>query len=70
MLADKFIEFLKEIGCNYYENIIPNRIKGGITELSINGDIPKDKLDKLLRDIEYDGFQRGESLKEEDKPWK
>lgn len=48
-LVDKFIEFLKEIGCDHYVGIIPD--KKGATEISINGDIPKDKLEEFLREL-------------------
>ena len=57
MLSDKFIEFLKEIGCNYYKGIIPKRIKGGTKELSISGDIPKDKLEEFLVNIYMEGYE-------------
>ena len=54
ILVPKFIKFLKKIGCSYYESIIPN--KKGITEISINGDIPKDKLEKFLRELVHNEF--------------
>ncbi len=49
MLIEKFIEFLKEVGCSYYDGKIPS--KEGIIEIGINGDIPKDKLEKFLKNL-------------------
>lgn len=56
MLANKFIEFLKKVGCNYCKNYIPNRNRGRVARISVNGDISRDELEEFLVDIYTEGY--------------
>ena len=48
MLVDEFMKFLEKIECSYWDGVIPD--KNGITEIGINGSIPKDKLEEFLKE--------------------
>ena len=73
MLVDKFMKFLKKqdspFPCGIHKDWI--EVDGGV--INVN------KLEQFLKDIEYEGFQRGQAemgriledkREKEDTPWK